>query len=391
LTPAAGSTPEARAPLDVVQMDHTTIDAIVVDPVSRLPIGRPFLTIAIDEFSRCIVGLCVTLEAPSATSVGLCLTHVAMEKAPWLERIGANCAWPMCGKPKRLFVDNGADFHSEALHRGCEVHGIRLDFRPRPHYGGIVERVIGTTMQLIHELPGTTFSNPKDRGEYDSDARSALTLTELEKWVAFAICGPYHQEVHGTLVQPPNAKWQSGIAEFGAPATVHSAQAFLVDFLPVLHRRIQRHGFVIDRIGYYARSLTPWIAARDHCGKFLIRSDPRDLSRIWVLDPKREVYLEVPYRTLSRPPITAWEHRAATKRLREEGRAQIDEGAIFKSIEQMRAITDDAVRRTRTARRNRVRRSHLRTAPGDIPVLTIDSNVDRADAAKPFDDIEEWL
>jgi putative transposase len=390
LRPAPDVTPAARAPLEVIQMDHTTVDVIIVDPVSRLPIGRPFLTLAIDEFSRCILGLCITLEAPSATSVGLCLTHAAMDKAPWLERIGADCTWSMSGKPKRLFVDNGADFHSEGLRRGCEVHGIELAFRPRPHYGGIVERVIGTTMQLIHELPGTTFSNPKDRGEYDADAKAALTLQELEKWIALAICGPYHNDVHGTLVQPPRAKWESGITEFGAPAVVCNGEAFLVDFLPVVHRRIQRHGFVIDRIGYYARALTPWIAARDRCKKFLIRHDPRDLSRIWVLDPKRNVYLEVPYRTLSHPSITAWEQRAATKRLREAGRAKIDEGAIFKAVEQMRVITDAAVRRSRAARRNHLRRSHLRAAVTPV-VPAIDADQGGANVAQPFDEIEEWL
>ncbi len=30
----------------------------------------------IDVFSRCIVGLVVTLEAPSALSAGLCLAHI---------------------------------------------------------------------------------------------------------------------------------------------------------------------------------------------------------------------------------------------------------------------------------------------------------------------------
>jgi putative transposase len=289
-------------------------------------------------------------------------------------------------------VDNGADFHSEGLRRGCEVHGIELAFRPRPHYGGIIERVIGTTMQLMHELPGTTFSNPTERGEYDSDAKAALTLQELEKWIALAICGPYHNDVHGTLAEPPASKWTSGIAQFGAPAAVRNAQVFLVDFLPVVHRSIQRHGFVIDRIGYYAPALTPWIAARDRCEKFLIRHDPRDLSRIWVLDPKRNIYLEVPYRTISHPSITAWEQRAATKRLREAGRAKIDEEAIFKAVEQMRAITENAVRRSRTARRNHLRRSHLgAAATPEAPALVIDPEPKNADVAQPFADIEEWL
>ena len=35
--------------------------------------------------------------------------------------------------------------------------------RPLQSDGGIVERVIGTAMRQIHELPGTTFSNPVER------------------------------------------------------------------------------------------------------------------------------------------------------------------------------------------------------------------------------------
>jgi putative transposase len=103
----------------------------------------------------------LTLEPPSAVSVGLCLTHACCDKRPWLESHGIEANWPMSGKPRQLYVDNAAEFKSEALKRGCEQHAIKLAYRPlgRPHYGGIVERVIGTAMTMIHELPGTTFSN----------------------------------------------------------------------------------------------------------------------------------------------------------------------------------------------------------------------------------------
>ena len=100
-------------------------------------------------------------KRPSAVSVGLCLAHVACDKRPWLEGLNVEMDWPMSGKPRLLYLDNAAEFKSEALRRGCEQHGIRLDYRPlgQPHYGGIVERIIGTAMQMIHdELPGTTFS-----------------------------------------------------------------------------------------------------------------------------------------------------------------------------------------------------------------------------------------
>ncbi len=104
----------------------------------------------------------------------------------------------MSGKPVELYLDNAAEFHSDALRRGCEQHGIRLRYRPpgQPHYGGIVERVIGTMMKTVHELPGTTFSNPQERGGYDSEKTAALTLRELERWLVLAIAS-YHGSIHG--------------------------------------------------------------------------------------------------------------------------------------------------------------------------------------------------
>lgn len=262
---AGGIPPAVTAPLEQAQIDHTVIDLIVVDERDRQPIGRPYLTIAIDVFTRCVLGMVVTLEAPSAVSVGLCLAYVACDKRPWLEGLGVEMDWPMSGKPGQLYLDNAAEFRSEALRRGCEQHGIQLDYRPpgQPHYGGIVERIIGTAMQMVHdELPGTTFSNPDQRGEYDSEDQAALTLRELERWLALAV-GTYHGCVHNGLLQPPAARWAEAVARVGAPAVVIRATAFLVDFLPVIRRTLTRTGFVIDHIHYYADALKPWIARRD--------------------------------------------------------------------------------------------------------------------------------
>lgn len=165
LESAGGVPPEILSPLEQVQIDHTIIDLMIVDDINRQPIGRPYLTVAIDVFSRCLIGVLITLEAPSAVSVGLCLAHAVCDKRPWLERLGVNVDWPMTGKPLSLYLDNGTELKSEALRRGCEQHGISLNYRPpgKTHYGGIVERVIGTMMQRIHELPGTTFSNPSQK------------------------------------------------------------------------------------------------------------------------------------------------------------------------------------------------------------------------------------
>jgi putative transposase len=60
-------------------------------------------------------------------------------------------------------------------------------------------------MGKLHLLPGTTFSNPAERGEYDSRRHSALTLRELERYIALDIVGSYHQSIHRSLGRPPIA------------------------------------------------------------------------------------------------------------------------------------------------------------------------------------------
>ncbi len=364
LRSAGGTPPEITGLLEQVQIDHTPVDVIVVDERHRLPIGRPYLTAAIDVCTRCVVGLVVTLDAPSATSVGLCLAHTAMDKRAWLEKLGVDAVWPMSGKPHELYVDNASEFKSEALRRGCDQHGISLRYRPpgQPHFGGIIERLIGTMMQLVHELPGTTFSNTAERGTYDSDGKAALTVTELQQWLTLAVA-TYHGQVHDTLGRTPAGAWAEKLTETGTPVTVTNETAFLVDFLPVIRRALSRTGFLIDHVQYYCDALKPWIADRERLGKFVLRRDPRDISRIWALDPDGDAYLEVGYRTLSRPAISVWEQKAAVARLRELGRAEVDENALFGMVEQMRQIADTAAATTRKARRERERRSRAPVRP----------------------------
>lgn len=398
LQSAGGDVPPIGSILDQVQIDHTVIDVIVVDERERRSIGRPYLTVAIDVYSRALVGMVVTLEPPSAVSVGLCLAHAAGDKRPWLERLGVEADWPMSGKPKMLYLDNAAEFKGEALRRGCEQHGIGLAYRPpgRPHYGGIVERVIGTAMRRIHELPGTTFSNPVERGRYDSEKMAVLTLAELEKWLVLAVAA-YHGSVHSTLGQTPVGQWAAGVAATGVPSVTANQMAFLVDFLPVIRRTLTRAGFVVDHVHYFANALKPWISRRDSLGPFIIRRDPRDISRVWVLEPDGDNYVEVPYRSISNPAVSVWEHRQALARLRERGAAQVDEAALFRMIEQMRHVTETAAKTTKRVRRETERRKHAGDAlPANrpSPVLAppvIPAGADTAGVPVPrFEQIEEW-
>ena len=71
---SAGTFPNADYPLAYVQIDHTPLDIEIVDEQYRQTIGRAYLTLAIDVFSRMIAGYHLSLEAPSTTSVAMCIS-----------------------------------------------------------------------------------------------------------------------------------------------------------------------------------------------------------------------------------------------------------------------------------------------------------------------------
>ena len=71
-------------------------------------------------------------------------------------------SWPVAGLPETLHADNGSDFRSRAFVRACRDAGIKIIWRipGEPHYGGHIERLIGTMMGAVHLLPGTTEADP---------------------------------------------------------------------------------------------------------------------------------------------------------------------------------------------------------------------------------------
>ena len=395
-TPNLGPSVTADYPLQAFMMDHTKVDLIVVDEFQRLPIGRPWLSLAIDIYSRCIAGFYLSLEAPSSVSVGLCLTHAVFAKDNYLKKFEINGTWPIFGKPNSIYVDQGAEFTSPALKKGCDQNGIKIFWRRvgAPHLHGVIERLNGTLMKAVHALPGTTFSNPMERGEYDSNSHAVLTMRELEKWLIHVIVGQYHLDIHSMIMEPPLSRFRRGIELLpSSPVQVTNEKPFLIDFLPMMKRTIQRHGFVIDHIQYFCNGLIPWINSKDKTDCFIIRRDPRDLSRIYVLHPKESHYLEVPYRNMGRPSITLWEHKESIRRIREKGLSYYDEATIFKTISEMRIIVENATKETKLERKKRTIIENIREKMSHTQDKSKQpkesKKYDPADI-KPFDEIEEW-
>ena len=386
----------AQAVLDIVQIDHTQSDAFVVDPWFRRALGRPWLTLAIDIASRCVVGFYVGMERPNAGTVALLLSRIALPKAPWLATLGVNASWPMQGIPRVLHMDNAAEFKSKALRMGCSQYGIELMYRPvgRPHFGGHIERLNRTLMQRLKGLPGATGNSPKGRKAgtvKNPEEGAALTLREFESWLAVEVGMRYHNSPHrGLMGATPASAWDKMTDVQPArqlPPGPVQAWDWLVHFMPLTGRTVQADGVTLFHIRYWHPMFAAWRVTRK---KVLVRYHPEDLSRIFVSVNGKQ-YLEARCADLRRPAISLWEQRAICRILRGQNQP-VSEAAIFEAIEQQRKIIVQARAETRLERRQSPRKPKLkaRSHPWVPPEQTVAvAEVDYSRTLTPFD-VEVW-
>jgi len=396
-----GKFPGANWPLKVVQIDHTLLDIIVVDDVYRKPIARPWLTLAIDVYSRMITGYYLSLEHPSTFSVGLCIQHSALKKDRELASYGLKNSWDVWGIMQTLHADNGSDFRSEALKDSCKEYDINISWRPlgKAHWGGHIERMIGTIVREIHALPGTTYSNVQERGASNPEASAVMTLDETREWLVTWITGVYHQKIHSQIKTTPQAMWEKGILGdgkkqkgIGLPNLPDDPDKFYLDFLPFQERAVRRDGIYWDHICYFSEDLVPWIGEKKggRAMKFRIRRDPRDISRIYFLDPKLGQYVEVPYRDISRPSLTIWEFRDAKKRAKEEGHKNLNEELIFASWDVLDRIIAESVVKTKKARKAQQKKSDaLKRLPNRKPKNSPQVKKERTELTVVVDNVPE--
>jgi len=369
-----GTIRDADTPYGEIQIDHTPVDIILVDSEHRLPLRRPYLTLAICVHTRMIAGYYIAFDPPGALATGICIANAILPKEALLAHFGIDTSWPCQGLPGIIHVDNAREFRGNMLKRACEEYGVELRFRAvkTPQHGAHIERLIGTFMDEVHTLPGTTFSNSEQKGEYDSVENAVMTLYEFEKWLLNLIRA-HNNLFHGTLRMPPIQKYLQGVdGSDGSPgvgieAVVDDAERLRIDFMPFEHRGVHPYGIMVDNITYFSDVLHRWVGARDPDSlkrkrKFLIRRDPRDISFIFFYDPQLCRYFKLPYRDVAHPAISLWELRVVKRYLDDQGRKDVDEEQIFKAYSEMQAISGSAKEQTKRAKQQRLKKERAHTA-----------------------------
>lgn len=345
---AAGHAP-ADYPLQRVEIDHTLCDVILVaDTPAREVLGRPWLTLAIDVFSRMVVGLYVSFERPSSASIAMCLANALLPKEAWLAANGAVGDWPCQGVMEEIMVDNAMEFRAMALRRGCEQMLIKLQYRPigSPEMGASIERLIGTVMGRVHLLPGTTQSNTLEKGDYDAEKKAFMTLREFCTWLTEQIVSNYHLNLHKGINKPPIVAWNSHFAE-SAPKFKGTQLEVLGAFLPAEQRVLRRVGVEFKGGNYWDDKFLKWVG-EDR--KVAVHYHPLDASHVYVRAPNGELVIA---KSFSRTPRDGLTFADVRRRGSQERAPAKDPRIVQKKDEshaRMKSLLEESAKRTDAAR-----------------------------------------
>jgi putative transposase len=267
--------------LERVVIDYVLLDIEVRDGAGlRNP--DPWLTVAFDMASGMVVGFTLQFMGPSVLAVALTVAMAALPKKPWLEERQLDIEWPASGIPRTLRLWGKLESNSTPFRRACERNGIRLEYRVHDSARG----------SDIH----------RHLGDLRSQARglSGATPTEIERWFAGEIVDRYHHKPDSGRRATPIEMWDEYTRRRPVVA-VHNPARFALDFLPEETVHVGREGLRLHRLRYWTPGL-PELFQRGV--RALVKYDPRDLSRVFVLVPDGGRYVEVPHADSSRPPLS---------------------------------------------------------------------------------------
>ncbi|MBB5693575.1 DDE-type integrase/transposase/recombinase [Muricoccus pecuniae] len=291
---ASGVAPVPARPGEVYEVDAHRIDLIIIDGRTGAPLGRPWITVAVDRCTRCIVGFHVHLEPPSSLTIAGCLRNAIAPKlyvsSKW-PQLGAD--WPCWGVPVMVVLDNAFENKADFLKEAAAELGFTLFWtKPdTPEWKAVIERWFGTLETgFIRRIPGATGNSPDDRGDYAAERMACATLEDVDELAHRYVVTVYNRSHHRGINDVPDRLWREHTAEWEvrAPLDIASLDALLAY---VFWRVPSNKGIELLGLHYNDRHdhrILELIRTRPGSPRKMtlkIRMDPTDLEFIWVLDP----------------------------------------------------------------------------------------------------------
>lgn len=266
--------PEGDSPFGLAHIDHLISDTFCRRMNSTQILGKPWLSIAIDAFTRWVIGLWVSILPPNHASVMMVLRDIVRRH----------------GKlPMTVITDGGADFKCKRVAKFLAAHKSEHALRPRsePRFGNPIERL---NLDINHHLTkvwlgsNEVLKTPRMSSEsHDPRGLAYLTVPMLAARCEELLFDKYPNRPHAGLQCTVNEALKSAAAlqgtSWGVPVAFNDQLVFSTLAQPHKHGGLmrQRDGIRLNSYNYYSDELV----GRDH----------ERLQDIPLYDPEDPAYI----------------------------------------------------------------------------------------------------
>lgn len=332
-------------PLQRVEIDHTPLDVLCVSDDLQTIRGRAYATVVIDVATRMILAIYISFREPCTDSVLRALKQAILPKEALLKELGVKGEWDAWGVMETVFVDNGKEFHSNALEAALQDLGVTIVYCPprQPFMKGVVERFLKElNYGFTHQLPGTTFAKFGHREDYKSEDFAVLTLQELKRLVVRWVVEVYSRQWHRGIQSCPLEMWKQLIKPGMQclPARVEVLDALLTQ---TVERTLTAKGIECNCLHYTSADLAA-LRLMNGSMKLVVRPNHDDMGNIQVLNPTTQEYFTA---DCTRPEyangMTLEQHKYLSKRARDAYAALPHEQALLAAKLEMREELEELV------------------------------------------------
>lgn len=306
---------DAYKPGEICECDALEADFSIVSELDiEQSIGRPIVYMMIDVYSSMIVAVSVSFENNSYVGVTNLMLNLGTDKVEFAKQYGITISprsWYSCFIPKELRCDRGADFKSDTFGKVCTRLNIHRSLEPvaTGSMKGVIE-------QSFHQFQQTARPHLENKGlitkRYDSKhhREASITLTTFTQLLIHFIVSHNEKVIINypmtmAMHKNPNFKpipvylWEEGVKEYGPPNMITSANRtqYIFDLMIEKKATISRQGLRLSNLVYQNLSDADLSVKCYNAGKnkesFIVRCDPRDVSRIYYQKGNELLYAEL--------------------------------------------------------------------------------------------------
>lgn len=293
------------------EMDEMETDYELVQSYDRnQTIGRAVMYLAIDIFSKIIVGYSIGIDNNSWAGAEMVLLNMVEDKVKYCAEKGIAIShedWPVSHVlPKEITVDNGSEYLSKQFEAYALENGIHISFAPAgmgSMKGNIERKFREFNTKTNGLLPGQIVKGAY-RQPYIKQAR--LTIEEFEKIVIRFILN-YNKnpmdsyrdtkEIYQSgIMQSPNNIWQYSYEHTNVLKKITDMDRYRLSLLCSGTATITREGIVFQKLIYTCEDLE-WLSYEmsiSGVGKrksLSVKYDKRCMDRIYFLNDNNEYVL----------------------------------------------------------------------------------------------------